>query len=468
MMKNLSMRVKITLWFTIALSVAALFTYAAVLSVSNQILQKTIRDNLIETVENNYNEIRYYSSLESADTDKDANRYLEFEGGYLEVNSDFMHEINEVYTALYSPNGALLYGENPVSRQTAGVEFSDSRVQKIKVSGVTFYIFDRRLTTEGLDGLWMRGVVSETQGASQMSTITRISLIVLPAIVLIALAGGLIIVDKTLKPIKMISETAKEIGRNNDLKKRIELGEGKDELHRLADTFNDTFDKLDKAFEAEKRFISDASHELRTPVTVIAAQCEFSLESKKSAEEYENALVVIRRQSEKMSKLINNMLDFTRLEVGTEKYSKETVDMTELVLSLCSDMALIKENGITLECNAQNGVEFTGNHGLLTRMLTNLISNAYRYGKADGHIFVTLKKENRQITLSVADDGIGIAEEEREKIFERFYQADKSHSGAGIGLGLSMANEIARFHGGKITVESEEGKGSVFTVILPL
>lgn len=467
MMKKVSMRFKITLWFTAALCAATLFSYAAVLSVSNQILQKTIRDNLIETVENNYNDISYYSSLEDADSDKDANRYLAFEGGYLEVNSDFLNEVNEVYTALYSPDGTLLYGENPISRQTAEVGFSDAKIQKIKVSGVKFYIFDRRLTTEGLDGLWMRGVVAETQGASQMSTITRISLIVLPAIVLIALVGGYIIVDNTLKPIKKISETAREIGRDNDLKKRIEIGGGKDELHRLADTFNDTFDKLDKAFEAEKRFISDASHELRTPMTVITAQCEFSLEGKKSAEEYENALTVIQRQSRKMTKLINDMLDFTRLEVGAEKYAKETVDMTELVLSLCSDMALIKENGITLECDAEKGVECTGNHGLLTRMLTNLISNAYRYGKADGHILVTLKKENGQIILSAADNGIGIAEEEREKIFERFYQADKSHSGAGIGLGLSMANEIARFHGGKITVESEEGKGSVFTVILP-
>ena len=467
-MKNLSMRFKITLWFTAALTVVVLFTYISVLSVSNQILQKTIRDNLIETVENNFDEIRYYSDIKDADPDKDASRYLEFEGGFLEVDSDFLDEVNEVFTALYSSDGALLYGENPITRYTAGTNFSDSILKKVKVDGEIYYIFDRKLETKGLNGLWMRGVVSETQGAAQMSTILKISLIILPLIVLIALVGGYIIVDRTLRPIKKISETASEIGRENNLKKRIELGGGNDELHQLADTFNDTFDKLDNVFEAQRRFISDASHELRTPMTVITAQCEYSLEGRKTAEEYEDALRVIQRQSRKLSKLINDMLDFTRLEVGTEKYAKESVDMTRLVESLCADMSLIRENGITLLCDAEKDVAFIGNHALLSRLLTNLISNAYRYGKADGHIYVTLKKENQQIKLSVADDGIGIAEKDREKIFERFYQADKSHSGAGIGLGLSLANEIAHFHGGKIVLDSEPGKGSVFTVILPL
>ena len=269
-----------------------------------------------------------------------------------------------------------------------------------------------------------------------------------------------------LRPIQKISETAKQIGQKNDLKKRIELGYGNDELHQLASTFNDTFDKLDKSFETQRRFISDASHELRTPMSVISAQCELALEKPMSEEEYERALKVISRQSQKMSKMINDMLDFTRMEAGSEKYPMETIDMTELVSSVCQDMALIREKNIKLDFEAEKGIVFTGNRLLLSRLLINLISNAYRYGNQNGHIWVCLKREAQKIHLSVKDDGIGIAKGEQDKIFQRFYQSDNSHSGEGVGLGLSMAGEIARFHGGEITVSSEINKGSKFTVIL--
>ena len=135
-------------------------------------------------------------------------------------------------------------------------------------------------------------------------------------------------------------------------KKRIELGAGNDELHQLADSFNDMFDKLDRSFEAERQFTSDASHELRTPVSVIAAQCELSLEKPRSPEEYEEALRIIQRQSRKMSRLIGDMLEFTRLEVSLDRYRKENFNFTGLVESVCTDMALIRGEG---DCPAARG-----------------------------------------------------------------------------------------------------------------
>lgn len=465
-MKRLSLRVKITLMFAAALLTVVVFTYIMVLSVSDRILQKTIKDNLIETVENNFNKIRFYPSLEELGESRDTSHFFQFASGYLEINDDFLDEVNQVYTALYTSEAALLYGENPIPRETLGVVFQDSRIQTKTVNGTDYYIFDRKLISKGLDGLWIRGVVSEDQGTAQMGNITRISLVLLLMIVLLSCIGSYFIVKRMLRPIQEISETARQIGEENDLKKRIELSGGKDELHRLADTFNDMFDKLEKAFETQRQFISDASHELRTPMAVISAQCELSLEKPQSREEYERAFRVVRRQSRKLNRMIGDMLDFTRLEAGTDRYGKEKLDLTELVDSVCQDMALIGENGIRLTWEAQEGVEFTGNRELLTRLLTNLISNAYRYGKPDGHIRVGLKQEGEEICLTVADDGIGIAEEEQEKIFRRFYQADTSRSGEGTGLGLSMAYEIARFHGGRIAVASRLGEGSTFTVVL--
>ena len=131
-------------------------------------------------------------------------------------------------------------------------------------------------------------------------------------------------------------------------------------------------------------------------------------------------------------------------------------------------MSLIRERGISLEHEVEDEIWVNGNPALLSRLLSNLISNAYRYGKDDGHIKVRLKKSQDEVTLSVSDDGIGISREDKEKIFRRFYQADSSRTGSGTGLGLSMVKEIASFHGGSMSVESEPGKGSEFTFHLPV
>ncbi len=458
-MKHLSIRFKITLWFTAALILVVALSYFAVLSVSSRILQKTIQDTLIETVENNVDEIEYFTS---ADPSNDTDYYLPYGDGYLEIDDDFLDEVNDVYTTLYHSDGNFLYGENPISKYTPNLEFQDAVVQQVKVHGTLYYIYDRLLSGKKLDGLWLRGVVSEEQGDAQISAIVRASLVLLPAFVILASTGGYLLAQKSLRPIQQISETASQIGKGGDLKKRIDLGSGTDELHALADTFNEMFERLDTAFETERRFTSDASHELRTPMSVILAQCELSLEKPRSPEEYEDALRIIYRQGRRMSKLINDMLDFTRLELKADTYPKSRLNLSGLFSSICEDMSLIGEHGITLTAELEPDILAVGNRDLLSRLLVNLISNAYRYGKDNGHIWVTLTRSQEQIILSVTDDGIGIAPEDQEKIFRRFYQADPSRYGNGTGLGLSMAAEIAQFHDGNIRVESEPQKGSRF------
>ena len=466
-MKGLSIRFKITCWFTVALMLVAFLAYVTVFFVNHQIIQKTIRDNLVETVEHNVDEIEYYDSLDSIDLYHETDFFCIYGEGYLEIDDDFLDQVNEVYTALYHTDMALLYGENPISRETAGLGFVDAAVQRLKVKGTAYYVFDRRLELEGLEGLWLRGVVSEKQGITQMSDVIRISLLVLPALVLVSAVGGYQLARHMLRPIQEISASAAHIGTGSDLQERIDLGEGRDELHQLADSFNGMFQRLEEAFEAERQFASDASHELRTPVSVITAQCEFSLEQRRTAEEYEQALRTIQRQGGKMARLIHDMLDFTRLERRADSYAMEEVDLAELVRSACEDLALIQERGIRLRCEAEGEAMFYGNRQLLSRMLANLVSNAYRYGKEGGHILVRLQGGEQGLELSVADDGIGIAPEEQGKIFKRFYQADRSRTGVGTGLGLSMVSEIVRFHGGRVSVESVLGQGSCFVVCLP-
>lgn len=466
-MKKLSIRFKITLWFTLMLTIVIFFTYFVIFFISYQILQKTIRDNLIETVENNVDEIEFYNKTTDIHSLDDVDYFIAYVDGYLEIDDDFLNHVNEVYTGLYNSNANLLYGENPILRQTNTLKFIDSQVQKITVNGTLYYIFDRKLTLNGLNELWLRGITLETQGFADMSSITYLSFILMPALILISTIGGYFIAGKMLMPIQKISDTALQIGKNSDLSKRIELGKGNDELHQLANVFNNMFQRLEDSFEMEHQFTSAVSHELRTPMSVIMAQCEFLLEQSRSVEEYEKALIVIKRQGEKMSRLIRTMLEFARLETQSEFYTKETINITQLVLSICSDMALIKENGISLDYEVQDDIKAKGNQELFSRLLINLISNAYRYGKENGHIKVSLKENKQEIQIYVQDDGIGIAKEEQQKIFRRFYQADNSRSGIGTGLGLAMAYEIAQFHGGNIHVESELEKGSTFIFTFP-
>lgn len=462
-----SIRFKITLWFSAALIVVVALAYFVILSASNQVIQKTIRDALIETVESNVDEVEFYSSMEEVDPYNDVDHFVQYGEGYLEIDDDFLDSVNAVHTGLYSSERSLLYGENPIARETAETAFLDAQVQKVGAQGMTYYVFDRKLEEEGLEGLWLRGVVSERQGEVQMHDIYAISLIVFPSLVILAIIGGYLIAGRMLRPIQKISVTAAQIGQGGDLKKRIEIGQGKDELHQLAGSFNQMFERLERAFEAERQFTSDASHELRTPMAVIMAQCEYSLQNPGTEEDYQKALQVIHRQGEKMSRLIDDMLAFMRLELRADAYSKSRLDFSALTEEVCSDMALIRQKGISLQKEVQKGIFVVGNEELLTRLLINLIGNAYRYGRENGHIHVVLERGKEGAVLRVQDDGIGIAKQDQQKIFRRFYQADPSRAGMGSGLGLCMVWEIARLHGGQIHVKSELGVGSAFEFSMP-
>lgn len=468
-MKILSIRVKITLWFAIALVIVVLLTYAVILSISNQVFQKTIKDNLIDTVENNMDEIEYFSNINEEDLLDDGGHFISYGNGYIEVEDDFLDAVNQVFTALYDSSLALLYGENPIAKGTSSVILQDSVVQTKTIEGVTYYVYDRAFTENGLEGLWLRGVAVKARENEEMSSISRLSLILLPILVLVAIIGGYQIARSALKPIKQISEAASQIGKGDDLKRRIIIGEGTDELHQLADNFNEMFKRLERSFEMEQQFTSDASHELRTPMSVIMAQCEYSLEKERTTEEYESALSVIQRQARKMSGLINDMLTFTRLNMNIDRYPFENFDLSESITSLCTDMALIRENNIELShSNIEKGIIYKGNKALLGRALTNLISNAFRYGKENGHIIVSMQRTATSVIISVQDDGVGIAEDEQKKVFHRFYQGDNSRGGIGTGLGLSMVEEIVHVHGGRIFLESKKDLGSTFIIILPL
>ena len=464
-MKKASLRIKITVWFSVIMMLITAATFGVILWVDYSVIQKTIQDNLIETVEDNVDEIEFYIRMDQEEGEHNSDQYIRYEDGFLEIDDDFLDQVNGISTALYQETGELLYGENLLAKETAGYAFSDRTIQNIRTNGVTYYLFDCALSANGIEGLWLRGIVSENQGTHQLKSVVRISSVVLPVLLLLAVIGGYCIASRAMKPVHKITEAAARISQGRDLKQRIHLGEGEDELHQLAAVFDDMFARLEASFQAEQQFTSDASHELRTPMAVIMAQCEYT---SREPEEYEEALQVIQRQGGKMSRLIEDMLCFARLEQNRNVYPKEPVDLSGLVEDICKDMALLKTKGITLTWETEPELTLSGNHMLLSRMLTNLISNSYRYGRENGRIKVHLYQTASDRILTVEDNGIGIPDDQQERIFERFYRCDSARSTEGTGLGLAMVKEIAEYHGGRVRVSSEPDKGSCFTVCFPI
>ena len=462
-MKNRSIRFKLTLWISLLLTVVAGVTLAAVMWASGTVLRGTIRDYLIGTTEQNVDDIRFVEQK----GDPNSNNYIPYGGGFLEIDLDYMEVVNDVRTALYTQDGRMLYGENPLSRQTSALEFSETMTRSMEVDGVRYDLYDRKLNIRATDGeqLWIRGIVPETKSSAQLSEILRLSLILLPILIILSVVISYFIADRMLSPIRKIERAAERISRGDDLGERIDQAKNNDEVGRLARVFNAMLDRLERSFEAEHRFTSDASHELRTPTSVILAQAEYILEKERTVPEYAEAMEVVRNQSRRMSALISDMLDYTRMD-QSERYSlNDEVDLSGLTEELCRELALAGTDGVTLETRIDEGVAVTGDRLLLTRMITNLVGNAYRYGKPGGHVWVALTRSDGGAVLEVADDGIGIPDGDKDKIFDRFYRGDAARTAGGTGLGLAMVKKIAELHGATVELESEVGKGSAFRIV---
>lgn len=457
--KKRSIRWKLSFWASLSLIAVAGITLLAVRLAAESALRGTVRDYLISTVEQNAVQIE---SVPRPGTDDEA-LYLPWDGAYLTIDLDYMNVVNDVYTALYAADGTMLYGENPLSRETAAVPFVEGRARQIEARGLRYELYDRRLPlgTEET-ALWIRGVVPETEGLRQLQQITRSLLMLLPLLIALALLAGWFLAGQMLVPLRRIEETAEQISRGDDLRRRIPEGENRDEISRLARVFNAMLDRLEHSFEAERRFTSDASHELRTPTSVILAQADYSLEKERSPEEYAEALRVVRKQGRRMSALIDDMLAYTRLDQSPERYPFVRLELSRIVAEAAEETRLLRAEDLRLETEIAEGLFVEGNAMLLSRMTQNLVSNACRYG--NGWVRIRLGREEERLCLAVEDNGPGIAPEEREKIFDRFYRGDAARTSGGTGLGLAMVKKIAQMHGGELRVESTPGVGSCFFV----
>ncbi len=288
------------------------------------------------------------------------------------------------------------------------------------------------------------------------------------AVLALGLGGGWMLAGHSMRPVEDISATASRISAGN-LSDRISVAETDNELGRLAGVLNSTFARLEAAFAQQKQFTADASHELRTPITVLISEAQTALSRPRTADEYRETVEACLDTAQKMRRLTESLLELARFDSGQAQIERGPLDLASLSWE-CIELVrpLARQRGIQVQADLVPA-EAVGDPDRLSQVLTNLLTNAIHYNKENGAIMVSTRTENDNAVLTVADTGPGIAAEDLPHIFDRFYRADKSRarSEGRNGLGLAIAKAVVDAHGGAIEVSSRPGAGTIFKVRLP-
>jgi len=292
-------------------------------------------------------------------------------------------------------------------------------------------------------------------------------LVSVPILVVVAGLSGYFLAARALAPIDQITSTTRRISAE-DLSARLDLPTSDDEVGRLTQTLDDMLARLDDSFQRERQFTSDASHELRTPLTAMQAILGMMREKKRSPAEYQEALADLSEETDRLHTLVENLLQLARGTDRADSGLPAQINLASLVADVTDSLRPLAEaKQLTLTCDLPDPLNILGDSDALIRLFVNLLDNAIKYTE-HGSITVSAAQTDTEITVRITDMGIGIPAKHLPHIFDRFYRVDESRTVRGAGLGLAIAQDIARAHGGRIEAESEAGQGAVFTVHLPL
>jgi heavy metal sensor kinase len=294
-------------------------------------------------------------------------------------------------------------------------------------------------------------------------------LIALPIILVLGALGGWVLARRSLSPIGYIASKAQNITSEN-LSRRLTPRGTDDEMDDLIRTINEMIARLESSFKRMAEFTADASHELKTPICAMRGEAEVLLLKERKGEEYQEGLVHFIEQFDRLNQMINDLILLSKFDATQVELKMAPLRLDLLIKDLCNlFQVLAEQNNIALEMGTIEEVTVLGDKVRLQQLFTNLIDNAIKY-TSKGSIHVTVEKNESAALVKIEDTGIGIPKEEQERIFRRFYRADKSRSRetGGVGLGLSIAEWIVHAHHGRIEIESELNKGSTFTVYLPI
>jgi two-component system, OmpR family, sensor kinase len=297
--------------------------------------------------------------------------------------------------------------------------------------------------------------------------------LIIPLVIALLSVGGYWLARTSLAPVVAMSWQAGHIGEVN-LHERLPVKNAKDELGLLAQSFNGLLDRLDQSFERQRRFIADASHELRTPVAVLCGEAEVALsQSNRSPDEYRESLGILQTEAKRLRLIIEDLFTLVRADAGQYPLVLSDFYLDELAAACCRTMrTLALARGVTLQCESAAEIPIYADEGLLRRMILNLLDNAIKHTEKGGVISIVCQPHARECRLTVTDSGSGIPTKLQSRIFERFFRADKARArtggdGGGAGLGLSISRWIAEAHQGRLELVQSNSSGSTFTFIMP-
>ena len=429
--------IRVTVWFTAVIIFLFSIVLSSVILLEDRYINNTSTEELVSAVEKIY---------------EDPDEFENFNDG--------------IYYIKYNENNEIIAGKIPKDFDLT-LAFSIEDINTYQIENKKFLYYDTRLKNTGD---WIRGIYPLSRFQNDISKMWDIVFYyIAPLFIAFVAFVGYKIVKNAFKPVKKISETALEIKKSKNFSRRIELDNSEDEIHKMASAFNEMLDTVEETFIHEKQFSSDVSHELRTPITVILAQSDYALDYVDTLEEAMESFEVINRQAKKMTSLINQIMELSKLERQNE-IEKERINFSNIILQLLEDYRTLLENSnIELITNIEKDLRIYGNKLMIERLFINLFTNAMKFTKTT--ISVSLNRINKEIILQIKDDGVGIAKEEQKYIWDRFFQINNSRNkdkNRGSGLGLSMVNKIAQLHSATIEVESEIGKGACFIVRFPI
>ena len=432
-LSRIPVSIRVTVWFSSVIVILFLIILSSLILIEDKVVNDLSQKELVEAVEEIY---------------EDPEKFENFNDG--------------IYYIKYNEQNEIIAGKFPKDFDIA-LAFSIEDINIYQVENKKFLYYDTRLQDEDD---WIRGIYPLGKVQKEIETFWNIAIALSVLFIIFVVIVGYRIIKNAFKPVKQISNTALEIKRSKDFSNRIELEDSNDdEIHKMASTFNEMLDTVEEVFIHEKQFSSDVSHELRTPITVILAQSDYALQYSDTFEEAKESLEVINRHAKRMTNLINQIMELSKLERQKE-IEKEKINLSNIVLQLLEDYKpLLESKNLNLIYNVEKDIRIQGNKIMLERVFLNILMNAVKFTKTN--IEVSLTREDKTAVLKIRDDGIGISEENKKFIWERFFQVNDSRNkeeNKGSGLGLSMVKKIVDLHSATIDLESELEQGTCFTI----
>jgi len=451
-----TIRVRLTLWY-VALLAAILLTFGVFLYAS---LAHTLHDEVDRAL---------------ADEARNALDTLDVRDGVAHLGDTPAGLAAGTIVVLADAQGRPLNANVPTTAlaplaASARAAHAGPQLTTVSLQGAEWRVLSQPLASGGQAAAVLQVARPEQGIEDALDRLLLLMGLAVPLTLALAVAGGLFLASRALGPIDRITRTAGRIGAA-DLSRRLALPASPDEVGRLAATFDAMLDRLEEAFARQRRFTADASHELRTPLALLTGRAEVALDRPRTPAEYRAVLTGVRDDAARMAQLLGELLTLARADGGQDLLVREPVDLADLVADTLAALApLAEERGVALAAGALTPCAILGDQTRLAQLLINLVDNALKYTPAGGRVTVCLARDADMALLAVADTGSGIAPEHLPRLFERFYRADtaRSRGAGGAGLGLAIADWIARAHGGQIAVVSAVGSGATFSVRLPL